>query len=141
NYVETFRREEIVWGNGCGEQYFKDWTSEILPLISGPAHEPVSEETANRVIEICAKYKTFFVSLYSNCTKYSLYMRHFDDNLNYIPEKEARIPGDWAAVRCVNRNCRHANAVGVAKGCVACEWELPLSVEEEEEVAMSVVKA
>ncbi|KAJ1549947.1 hypothetical protein HK096_009547, partial [Nowakowskiella sp. JEL0078] len=98
----------------------------LLPLISGPANELVSDEIANQVIQICDKYKAFFVKLYSDSTKYSAYMRHFDDNMNFVPEKTGRINSDCGAVRCVNVACRHANAVSDIDWCVACESKLPL---------------
>ncbi|KAJ3103997.1 hypothetical protein HDU96_009082 [Phlyctochytrium bullatum] len=122
NYTETFSEHEIGWGNGCSEEIFREVTPQLFPLIEGSALEPVSDETVEKVREICEKYRKIIVERYSAHTKYSLYMRHFDDNLHHTPAKLGRLPGDFGARRC--GSCHHPNAQH-RTWCISCGVDLP----------------
>ncbi|KAJ3103996.1 hypothetical protein HDU96_009081 [Phlyctochytrium bullatum] len=122
---EDYSDNEIGWGNGCGEDIFKELIPQLFPLIEGPSSEPVSDETAEKVNELCEKYRKIIIERYSAQTKYSYYMRHFDDNLQHNPNKLGRLPGEFGARRC--KYCHHPNSQE-RTWCISCSKELPPTI-------------
>ncbi|KAI9364986.1 hypothetical protein DFJ73DRAFT_619829 [Zopfochytrium polystomum] len=120
NYSPNFRPAEIHWGNGVGEKTWAVWTPQVFPLIEQAV---ITDEICEQVEAICLKYKKEYSKVYTEWTKYSRYMRYYDDDMEYHPEKGKRVEPDFPAVRCTQ--CRHANGIERSPTCVMCDTVLP----------------
>ncbi|KAI8819201.1 uncharacterized protein EV422DRAFT_569079 [Fimicolochytrium jonesii] len=121
NYTHGYSLAEIGWGLGCSTPLFKSFIAEVFPLIMGPPNTVIADEVADKVQEICNRYKKTIVESYSHATKYARIFRHLDDEINHDPNKEARTPGKFGGRRCTA--CFHANPQERAM-CICCGAEM-----------------
>ncbi|KAJ3217692.1 hypothetical protein HDU67_007388 [Dinochytrium kinnereticum] len=122
NYQEYYSPAEVKWALGSCEEIFQEGTPELLEVIEGPVSEPVSDETIAKALEICEKYRYALVNRHGEHTKYSHYLRQYEDDLSFNPYKTSRKPGDFGARRCTA--CLHPNAQPRVS-CITCGADLP----------------
>ncbi|KAJ1556304.1 hypothetical protein HK405_002957 [Cladochytrium tenue] len=120
NYTTEFRPQEIHWANGSGEAMFPKWSTEVLPLVMDT---DITDEVVAKVEEICARHCRLHVETFHEWTKYSRYMRYYDDDMQYRPNKGWRPEADFPAIRCTQ--CKYANALQHSLHCVMCDATLP----------------
>ncbi|KAJ1555838.1 hypothetical protein HK405_012020 [Cladochytrium tenue] len=119
-YSEDFQPREIYWANGAGEATWPTLTAELFPLIQ---QAELTEELIAKVEEVCARQTADIKDRYRGATKYSSYMRYYDDDLNYLSEKGYRANAEFPAIRCTE--CIHANALRYSSKCIMCGAVLP----------------
>ncbi|KAJ3306792.1 hypothetical protein HDU76_004740, partial [Blyttiomyces sp. JEL0837] len=125
-YTDTFQDSTVNWALGSTTPHFQSWSQKLLPLISGPVlpNPYLPQDKLNTVVALCDHYRDIIVKELGSVTKFSKYLRGYDDFLRFCQAKEARVSGEWGAVRCSRVGCRHANVsfggrVSVGR-CVAC---------------------
>jgi flavin-dependent dehydrogenase len=99
HYTHFFHNGDIRWALGTSEQGWDVFFGEVLPLVTGPAPEVLSEDALGALRRSCEKWRDHCVRAYPS-TLWSACFRHYNDALERVPDKSQRFGSRVALERC-----------------------------------------
>ena len=105
HYTHFFHNGDIKWGLGTLEQGWGEFCEEVLPLVTGPASEPLSEDAIEALRQSCDKWRDHHRRTYPS-NMWSAYYRHYNDALERVPDKSQRFNPRVVLERCKCRAWR-----------------------------------
>jgi flavin-dependent dehydrogenase len=102
HYRHFFHKGDVEWGLGTSEEGWDEFCREALPLVTGPAAQPLPEDALEALRRICDRWREHCRRAYPD-NAWSSYYRHYNDALERVPGKSERLNAKVVLERCVCR--------------------------------------